>query len=149
MNYWIFKSSPKKYKIDLRLQNQERKTTWLVSRYQQEIKAGDVAFIWKTGDFRGICAIIKIESNPKEREELKHELKYYIDLDPGSVCRVLATFNSAFQTISYKKIKKMPGLEELSMFHGYQKGTNFRVTKKEGKILMSMIDELNPTFPLK
>jgi predicted RNA-binding protein with PUA-like domain len=73
MNYWIFKCNPKQYMIDERLEDQEPRTTWQITRYKEKITLGDVAFIWKTGNERGICAVISIDSYPIEIPELEQE----------------------------------------------------------------------------
>ena len=58
MSHWIFKANPEKYRIDERLKDVEPKISWRVTRYKDEIQKGDIAFIWRTGTNRGICAVM-------------------------------------------------------------------------------------------
>ncbi len=143
MAYWIFKVNPKHYLIDDRLADPEVKTTWQVTKYRDEIKAGDTAFIWRTGSTRrnrGLCAKIKITSNPIEMTEIDNEVPYCITLDVGIKCRIMGEFVERFPLICAQDIKVIPGLQGLSMFHGFQQGTNFAVSEEEGQILEKLID---------
>jgi len=140
MSYWIFKCNPDEYRIDERLKDPEPKITWRVTRYKDEIKKGDIAFIWRTGDNRGICAIIRIESDPREMEELDSEQKYNFERDIRVRMRIEGRFTNRFGCVSHKELRNIQGLESLSVFSGYQQTTNFRVTDEEGKILLKLAE---------
>ena len=141
MKYWIFKCNPDKYRIYDRLVNPERTTSWRVTRYRDAISPGDTAFIWPTGKHRGICAIVRIDSWPEDIAELEHELPYCVGLDTGIRCRVLGTIMNTFECISYKFILSVPALQNMSVFHGYQQATNFRLSHSEGMKIMDIINE--------
>ncbi len=106
-----------------------------------EIQAGDIAFIWRTGPNRGICAIMQIDTAPQKMAELDLEKPYCVDLDTGVTCRVMGTFIQRFPCVSYKVLRSVPELESLSVFHGFQQTTNFRVTTVEGDSIMKTIRE--------
>ncbi len=142
MAYWIFKVNPKKYRIDARLADPEVRTTWQVTRYSDEIRSGDTAFIWRTGSSRrnrGLCATMKITSNPIEMPEIESEIPYYIDLYAGPSLRVLGELLGRFPLIRDENLRTILGLHGLSVFHGFQMATNFRVTEEEGQILAELI----------
>lgn len=139
MNYWIFKCNPKKYRLDARLSNPEPRISWQVTRYKKDIMPGDKAFIWRCGSDRGICAVMDIETQPKDIPELDTEIPYCVDLDTGVTCRVLGTIAYRFPCLSHKILRAVPELTNLSVFHGLQRGTNFQVTFEEGEAVMKII----------
>ena len=80
VNYWLAKqepSGPRGYNIS-QLQK-EKKTVWdgvhnnLALKYMNQMKKGDLAFFYHTGDERQVVGIITIDSkaysNPKEDNE--------------------------------------------------------------------------------
>jgi predicted RNA-binding protein with PUA-like domain len=139
LTFWIFKSNPSLFKLDERLRDPEPITTWKVSRYKDDIQIGDLAFIWRTGDKRGIVAVMEITSKPAEMYELDHEQKYWEVRDTDLIFRVKGNFKYRCQCISHKQLKQINELKNLSVFHGYQQQTNFRVTEAEGNILIGLV----------
>jgi hypothetical protein len=80
-----------------------------------------------------------IDSEPQEMAELDHEKKYCIDIDVGNRHRIIGTFIKRIDCLSHLILRDYPGLENMSVFHGFQQATNFRVTQEEGKIIMELI----------
>jgi hypothetical protein len=143
MSYWIFKANPELYDIDSRLKDKTPETTWRVSRYKDEIKPGDIAFIWRCGKDRGICGYIKVTSYPNMMVEIRNELRYYIIKQPhppvmesGPELMVDGVFQCRGPFIHHSVLRKTPGLGNLCVFHGFQAATNFKVTQAEGRIIM-------------
>ena len=139
MNYWIFKANTEKYQLDNRLKDPDLNTTWRITRYREQIKAGDIAFIWRAGSPRGICALMQIESDPSIIDEIKLENYYLIEKIQKPTWRVKGRFIKRFALIDSKVLKLTAGLENLSVFHGFQQATNFIVSQTEAKIILSMI----------
>ena len=142
MKYWSFQCNPKLYRIDDRLNDPNPMITWKVTRYKDEIKDGDTAFIWKTDDDRGIVGLMRLQSDPQSMEEIPTELPYYIGgYQKGKQMMVLGEF-VARKTIPARELQNVEGLMGLSAFlppyHGNQ-GTNFRVTPEEGQLLMELL----------
>jgi predicted RNA-binding protein with PUA-like domain len=135
MNYWIFKCNPHKYRIEERLKNPEKKITWLVTRYRDQINVGDIAFVWRTEKDRGIVGAMRITKKPFWRKELESELTYCIDLDNSMQVRVVAELISRGPFISQKQIKAIPELQDLSIFQGFKQATNHKITKEKGETL--------------
>ncbi|MBA4373905.1 MAG: hypothetical protein C0402_13735 [Thermodesulfovibrio sp.] len=140
MNYWIFKANPAQYRLAERLKDAEKQISWRVTRYKDEIQKGDTFFIWRTGAERGICAVARIDTNPAEMKELESEQKYNVERDIKIIMRVLGTLTHRFDRISPQELKNISGLENLSVFSGFQQATNFRVTDQEGEILMKLAE---------
>lgn len=115
----------------------EPTTTWRVTKYADEIRAGDLAFIWKTGKERGIYAVMAIDEDPKERAEYAHEHRYNVTTDSAIRMRVCGRYISRFIKILSTDLKQIPELLDLSVFHGSKQGTNFKVTPEEGRVLMA------------
>jgi len=141
--YWIFKCNPNKYDIDGRMANPDAETSWRVTRYENEMRVGDTVFIWRCGPIqqRGIVAIMNIESNPQQMEEIELERKYIKDNNVSTMCRVKGRFMGRFFNIPCTDLMKIPELSNLSVFHGFQQATNYRVTLNEGGWIMKMICE--------
>jgi predicted RNA-binding protein with PUA-like domain len=76
MAYWLCKQEPSTYNID-RLEK-EKKTTWdgvhnnLALKHMRQMKKGDLAFLYHSGDEKHIAGIMEIVSgaypNPKEKD---------------------------------------------------------------------------------
>jgi hypothetical protein len=142
MAYWIFKYNPEKYRLDDRLADPNPEITWTVSRYRDEIAPGDTVFLWRTGPKRGICGALRAEAVPCDMPELESEQRYWVERDTEIRCRVLATVIRRDVDLPGADLRAVPGLEQLSVFHGFQQGTNFPVTPAEGAILERLIAQL-------
>ena len=55
MAFWIFKCNPDKYSLRQRLTDPNPVITWSVNQHTDEIKTGDIAFLWEIGEDRGIA----------------------------------------------------------------------------------------------
>jgi hypothetical protein len=127
------------FELDSTLSDPAPTTTWLVTRYRDEIHKGDLAFIWQTGEPRGLRAVLRIDSDPHEMIELPHEQQYLKEPNTSLRVRVLGSFVDHFPLIPHTHLKSVPSLMGLSVFHGYQQATNFRVTSAEGATMMELI----------
>ena len=140
MSHWIFKANPEKYRLQARLRDPNPAISWRVSRYRNEIRPGDTAFVWQTGKERGLCATLRIDSAPREIDELSREIPYCVDPDLSSLgWRVRATIQRRFPLIPAEEFRTTPGLELLSVFSGFHQATNFSVTPQEARIIESLI----------
>ena len=139
MNYWVFKCDRAKYRLDDRLIDPAEPITWRVTRYSDEIKPGDLAFISQIGSDRGIRAVMEIKSVPDVMPEIPSEIKYWLgDGQPIVECRVKGKLTHRCNVISFKTLKTIHGLEALSIYSA-ERQTNFRLTKAQGEILMGLI----------
>ncbi len=76
MNYWLCKQEPSTYNLDLL--EKEKKTTWdgvhnnLALKNMRQMKKGDLAFFYHSGDQKQIAGMMEITSeaypNPKEKD---------------------------------------------------------------------------------
>jgi predicted RNA-binding protein with PUA-like domain len=141
MSYWIFKCNPERFRIDARLRDPAPQTAWTVSRYRDEIAPGDIAFIWRTGPGGGIVAVLRVESDPEVMPDGKPDDRLWIDpRDADPTWRVRGRFTHRIACLTREELSMVKGLEALSVFHGWQQATQFRVTPAEGDILMRLVE---------
>jgi predicted RNA-binding protein with PUA-like domain len=68
MKYWLLKSEPDCYSYDDL--ERDKKTAWdgvannLALKYMREVKKGDLAFIYHTGDERAVVGVAEVISDP-------------------------------------------------------------------------------------
>jgi 5-methylcytosine-specific restriction protein A len=148
MACWIFKCNPEKYRLVDRLADPNPVITWTVSRFGDQIRPGDTVFIWETGERRGIRAVLRIDEGPRDMPELEGEQRYWAEKDQTICSRVLCTITHRGVDLSAERLRRVPGLERLSVFHGFQQATNFPVAPGEGEILMRLVERGGgpPTF---
>jgi hypothetical protein len=145
MNYWIFKCNPKYYFLCDRLKDSEAKTTWKVnSDYEDKIRPGDTAFIWRTEWSRGIVARMIIDSAPIIMQDLPHEIKYYrnrkMDEAYEEIYRVEGRYLDRCQLIPSKEIRENNSLSNISALTT-KRATNYELNKEQGKKLMELFNK--------
>jgi hypothetical protein len=72
--------------------------------------------------------------------ELESEQRYWAERDTQEQWRVVGTLTHRFVNLSHRTLHQIAGLEQLSVFHGFQQATNFPVRPDEGAVLMGMIE---------
>jgi predicted RNA-binding protein with PUA-like domain len=139
MAFWIFKCNPEVYRLDDRLADPNPTISWTVSRHRDEIGPGDTVFLWVTGRSRGIRAVMRIDQPPREIAELESEQPYWAEHDTQEKWRAIGTLMHRDVNLSHADLRDVPGLEDLSVFQGFQQMTNFPVTPAQGAILLQLI----------
>jgi predicted RNA-binding protein with PUA-like domain len=140
MAYWIFKCNPEKYHLADRLADPNPTMTWTINQHRSEIGPGDTVFLWVTGHNRGISAVMRVDEGPRLMTELESEQRYWAERDTQEQWRVMGTITHRDFNLSHTILREEPGLENLSVFHGFQQKTNFPVTPAEGTILLRLIE---------
>lgn len=85
MNTWIFQGNPDKFNIDEYL-TKTKDIYWSVTqpKYQNEIKVGDLVYIWRAkgsnNAISGIVAFGVVNEESKPKEEVKNKLVLYDEL---------------------------------------------------------------------
>jgi predicted RNA-binding protein with PUA-like domain len=139
MAFWIFKCNPEKYRLGERLADPNPILTWTVSRFREEIQAGDTVFLWLTGSKRAIRDVIRVVASPRLMSELESEQAFWVERDNQEQFRVVGEFTHRDVNLSHTQLREIKGLSNLSVFTGFQQATNFPVTPAEGEILLNMI----------
>jgi len=128
-NTWIFQANPKVYDLETGL-HRHRINDWQVTRYRDEIKAGDRILFWKAGANRGLYGLGVVESDLYEN----HNGDQVVDVTYRGALR---------QPVLYSALLKQRSLSHLLILRQFQ-GTNFRVTPDEWKDIEPMLGEVIP-----
>jgi predicted RNA-binding protein with PUA-like domain len=143
MAFWIFKCNPERYRLADRLLDPNPTITWTVTRYRDEIGPGDTVFLWVTGRDRGIRAVMRVDEAPRLMRELESEQPYWAERDTQEQWRVVGILTHRNVNLAHTTLREVDGLEELSVFQGFQQQTNFPVTPNQGAILLQLIQDDN------
>ena len=141
MSYWIFKCDPERYRLSARLSDSNPAITWLVTRYKKVIAPGDTVFLLESGPRRAFRAVMRVDAGPHDMSEIEGEQSYWVERDTEQRCRVQGTITHR-ASLPVAELEGVEGLENLSILHGVQQGTNFRVTDSEGDILLSLLERV-------
>jgi hypothetical protein len=147
MNYWIFKCNRELYDLDGRLNDPEPSITWAVTRYKNEIQAGDIVFIWQVGDDRGIRAVMQIDRSPAVLPEPEVEQRYAKEAEGPQSLRAVGTLIRRDLDLTQDEVEeelREAGIERFSLTQGVQQGTNFRLSVAEGEALLRLVGEKFP-----
>ena len=144
MSFWIFKCNPKRYRLVARMGDSNPRITWLVTRYKTVIAPGDTVFLMEAGPRRAIRAVMRVDAGPHDMSEMDDEQAYWVERDTETRCRVQGTITHRAD-LPITELEGVEGLENLSILHGVQQGTNFRVTDSEGEVILSMIERVEAT----
>ena len=139
MAFWIFKCNPDMYRLADRLADPNPTLTWTVSRFRDEINAGDTVFLWVTGPQRGIRAVIRVDEPPRLMAEMESEQAYWAERDTQEQFRVVGTLTRRAVNLPHTELREVEGLADLSVFTGFQQATNFPVTPAQGEILSRLV----------
>jgi hypothetical protein len=144
VNFWIFKCNPDKYHLYSRLRDEERAITWAVTRFRDEIAVDDIAFIWQTGQYRGIRAAMRIDKAPGNWPELEVEKRYAKELESDDCLRVVGTLIRRDVHLRQAEIEaeiEKAGAGRSSLRTAAKQGTNFRLRGDEGEALLRLVDD--------
>ena len=77
MEYWILQHNPELLPINVPNPTglPENRDYWHISRYEDEVAIGNVAFIWHAGTRRGVYDVAKIVSVPLHAREADEQIE--------------------------------------------------------------------------
>jgi hypothetical protein len=141
---WIFQANPERYNVLNALADESLKEdAWLVSRYKDQIRSGDIGLIWVSGKESGIYAVVDVTSNVQLLADSPESTQYWRNpsdrnqiLDRVRIHRVL---NRERILISEEELRAIPKFNIENIFPVRQ-GTNFRVEGKERKIILDLLN---------
>jgi predicted RNA-binding protein with PUA-like domain len=143
--FWLFKCNPQDYRIADRMAGPNPTITWRVTRYAKDMAPGDTVFLMATGTERSIRGVLRIDAGPQDMAELESEQEYNTERDTEVRCRVRCTITHRQVDLPIEELKSVTGLENLSIFHGWQQATNFPVSDSEGRLLLSLVEATRST----
>ncbi|MFT3920445.1 McrB family protein [Cloacibacterium sp.] len=139
MNYWVFQCNPKNYFLSTALRD-NAVNSWKVNSHRENIKIGDKAIIWLTGQYAGVYALATIVSLPSL--DIEDDLQYYKVQPNKDEYRVSIEidFNCYNRPILKIKLEKYSWFSNMNV--GLQ-GTNFKSSEEEYYNLLSLINNTN------
>jgi predicted RNA-binding protein with PUA-like domain len=142
MNVWVFQAVPEQYDLtrQVRLKMASSKLEdWLATRYRNEMHTGDTVLFWQAGGLAGIYATGKLSNK-------RHQVPY---LSGDGDWRVDVSYTQILPNPIFKEqLSKLPSLRDLSILHPPVRGTNFKVTGAEWKVLQKLITQKKAAKPL-
>jgi hypothetical protein len=137
MRTWIFQGNPDDYDIDGYLASRPSQVVWLVTRYANEILAGDRVYLWRNqGQAKSVAGIIAeaiITEPPRLRDEDPEGIAFWREIsDRGTAPQVRADMR-LLRVASRKEVLRRdwmlddPILKDLPNLK-MQAGTNYKVS---------------------
>jgi predicted RNA-binding protein with PUA-like domain len=151
MRYWILQSNPRKYRIlDYLKDYPSFPDTWQVRLFKDEIKPGDIAFVWVANEAgkhnRGIYGKAEIVAPPDQnRRPYEREMTYWIDKNeqrrlsklPRLELRYIKLFLA--RPLLADNLRTTHGLERLLILRMPQRGV-YKLSEDEGTTIESLVD---------
>lgn len=137
---WIFQANPTIYRLRDSLRDL-KVDTFLVTRYESDIKVGDRIYLWESGKQAGIVGIAQVIEEPKPRPEQSESVPYQLDPEKLGGVRVralLRLLGSVDPPISRQYIQSVPALSNLSILT-QPFASNFKVSAAEAEAIEELL----------
>lgn len=135
MNYWLFKSNPKMWSIDNKMESTNDLVSWGISRYMDSYEVGDTSFIYRTGKNPGVVTSMRLITPNIVSYGFVHDQQFQVDENPDLNLRNRVIGNVQFNAkfVSLETMKNNPKLStwahEISSVGNF---ANFKVPKDIG-----------------
>ncbi len=139
---WIFQSNPKIYDVE-RAVRELSEIQWQVNRYRDQIKIGDTAYIWMSGNNAGLIAIARVMTDPEVLEFDDSDNAYQIQKDQfvgGKVYSLLKIEKVLNKKITREEFQTNSILSN-AMIIKNATGTNFKIEKEEDAEIRRLIGQ--------
>jgi len=110
---WIFQANPQLYDIDRALEHLDT-IRWRVPQYTSEIRAGDVAAIWRSGSEAGIIGVARVSGAPTQSASDEQEDPFALTADSLDVTTRVELRVRATPCVRKDEIARLPEM------HGHQ-----------------------------
>ncbi len=140
ISYWIFQGNPSMFDVKKYIDGREE-GTWTVSRYKDQIKPGDIGFIWMSGDRAGVYARFEVSSAPSADVKEDAPDLWAEDQDTFAVrCRF--RFLDIYTRIPLLRgeLTALPWGRDVSIVKNAQ-GSNFILTEEQYRQIKDILDE--------
>lgn len=142
-NAWLFQANPEYYDLNEELSgvNIGDKNSWSVDRYRSEMKPGDVALLWQSGQEAGVYAIGQLTDEPREYDwqPTQEEIEESPYLKAGWLVEFEYT-DILEKPLSRSVLKQHPLLSQMQVIK-MPRATVFRVSQEEWRELRKMIKD--------
>lgn len=139
MKYWLVCCDPGRYPLDDRFRNPDPRMTWRVTRYHDDMAAGDLAFVWLTGTSKGICAVLHVISSAEVVDRLRPSDVDCVDVEigPTYVIQVAVVARGSF--LSARSLRAQPVLAEMSIFNETRHATEYHLSRLEALKILELM----------
>ena len=139
MNYWLLCCDPEGYRLGERLRDPDPRITWRVTRYHDDIAAGDLAFVWLTGGRRGICAVLHVISSAEVVDHLEPDDVDCVDVEIGPVYALETAVVGRGFFLSANSLRAHTALAEMSIFSDAQHATEYHLSRPEALKILELL----------
>jgi hypothetical protein len=106
---WIFQANPDLYDIDRALESIDT-IKWRVPQYTAEIRAGDVAALWRSGAEAGVIGVARVMGSPTQSAKDEQEDSFALAADSRDVTTRVELRVGAAQYVSKEEIADIPDM---------------------------------------
>lgn len=141
MAYWLFQGNPKYYRVLDAIKELEA-IPWLVTRYANDIAAGDGVIIWLSGSQGGIYATAEVIEPAQFLTEIPDK-KYWVDSTRalGKQQAIIRFTNKFVESPLLKnQLQEDSVLKNLLVLRA-PNSTNFKVSSEEWEQVQKLIQE--------
>ena len=147
---WMFQANPERYDVLNALADETLvDDTWLVSRYQNEIRKGHIGLIWMSTKEGGIFAVVDITSNPQMMVDSEQSTKYWLEESDQRQMKLRVTMRYRLRLLNNpllrEELKNHPILAKMEIFRR-PIGTNFKVSNSEWQAILGLLDKHKETL---
>lgn len=159
---WLFQANPRYYDLAERVANAAvgDDDAWSVTRYRDEMHAGDPVVLWLAGAQAGIYAIGELTGAPFEHTYAPDEIPQWVTPStdrPTTVWRVPFRYTHVLpEPIRKPTFQEHPALQQMMVLR-VPNNTNFKLTSAEWEAIQTLLERgptksqtigLNPEYPL-
>jgi hypothetical protein len=139
VKYWLMCCDPKRYPLDERLRDPNPRMTWRVTRYHDDMAAGDLAFVWLTGSRRGIAAVLHVLSSAEVVDRPEPSDVDCVDVEIGPTYVIETAVVARGFHLSARAVKEEPTLSEMSIFSETQHATEYHLSRMEALKILELV----------
>ncbi|MBX0330820.1 EVE domain-containing protein [Oscillochloris sp. ZM17-4] len=159
---WLFQANPRFYDLAEHVRSiaPGSDDDWAVTRYRDEMKAGDRVLLWQAGQDAGMYAFGELTGEPAEQTYAPEDIPAWLSAEPGqraTAWQVPFRYTQILpEPIRRATLIEHPALQQMHVLRA-PNGTNFRVNLNEWAALQELVDRgplpppshgVNPMYPL-
>lgn len=140
MNYWIFQTNPRIFRLQDALRIGAL-TTFSVTAHKKKIVKGDKVILWEAGKAAGIYGLATVLAAPLEGEPTAEELPFFVH-PIESTARVPIEVDYNLWSCPITK-NMLPNGGSFTDFYAGLPGTNFQATEAQYQEILNLIERAN------
>jgi hypothetical protein len=138
VKYWLV-CCDERYPLADRLEDPDPRVSWRVTRYHDDMAAGDLAFVWLTGKRMGVCAVLHLTSSAEVVDTLEAETVDCVDVEIGPVYVIEAAVVARGFFLAGHSLRSQPALSEMSVFSESQHATEYHLSRPEALKILELM----------